>query len=177
MFHIHPLSRRLREKILTPRRCVKKGFRSFNQIQCAPLVRKSAECERKTTCLFLWLSEIFKFFYVECFFQVSRLTHARFWAKYSVQKYFLRTKYFEGQCTSKLTILHSLIEYNMDEIRWRSQAMKYSEQREGKCFEEIDRWCSLRVFLRCSLVSTAPWSDIFLRTLELGICDGVTIHF
>ena len=31
---------------------VKKGFCSFNQIQCAPLVRKSAECERKTTCLF-----------------------------------------------------------------------------------------------------------------------------
>ena len=55
--------------------------------------------------------------------------------------------------------------------------MKYSEQREGKCLEEIDRWCSLRVFLRCSLVSTAPWSDIFLRTLELGICDGVTVHF
>ena len=92
-------------------------------------------------------------------------------------KYFLRTKYFEGPCTSKLTILHTLIGYNMDGIRWRSQAMKYSEQREGKCFEEIDRWCSLRVFLRCSLVSTAPWSDIFLRTLELGICEGVTIHF
>ena len=64
---------------------VKKGFCSFNHIQCAPLVRKSAECKRKTTCLLFWQSEIFKFFHVECFFQVSRLTHAKFWAKYSVQ--------------------------------------------------------------------------------------------
>ena len=42
--------------------------------------------------------------------------------------------------------------------------MKYPEQREGKCFKEIDRWCSLGFFtVQPRLKRTMKW-HIFADT-------------
>ena len=125
---------------------------------------KICRMKKKNNLSFLWLSEIFKFFYVECFFSSFKTDACKVLGKIFSTKYFLRTEYFEGPCTSKLTILHSRIEFNMDEIRWRSQAIRYSEQREAKCFEEIDRWCWLGFFtVQPRLNGTMKW-HIFADT-------------
>ena len=72
---------------------VKKGFRSFNQIQCAPLVRKSAECKRKTTCLFCSYQKYSNFSTWNVFFKFQDW-RMKVLGKIFSTKYFLRIEYF-----------------------------------------------------------------------------------